>query len=330
MKIGIMSVAHHHAISYAAGLRAIPGLEMIGIADEDTARGRAFADRFGVRLFPSYEALLAERPAGVLVCSENARHRPLVELAARSGVHVMCEKPLATSVEDAQAMVDACERAGVILMTAFPMRFSAPLLEIKSMLNRDGLGRIYAVNGTNQGQVPSGHGTWFVDKTLAGGGSAMDHIVHLVDVLRWYLRSEVIEVYAQFNRIIGSDQVDVETGGLVLLTFANGTFATVDCSWSRPPGYPTWGGLTLELVGERGVVGADAFRQNLLTYGPEEGLASWLFWGSDADKAMTEEFLAAIRERRAPMVTGYDGLRAVEVVMAAYRSASLNQPVRLS
>ncbi len=349
LRIGILSAAHVHTDAYvsllarasespAIGARSwseslaptpIPGVELLGVADEDMARGQAFAARHGVRLFSSYKALLAEQPDGVIICSENAHHRGLVELAAVAGVHVLCEKPLATTTEDARAMVAACERADVILMTAFPMRFSPVMLEVKMLLDRDGLGQVYAVSSTNNGQVPAGHRAWFVDKALAGGGAGMDHIVHLADLLRWYLRSEVATVYARFNHILHADKVEVETGGLVMLTFTDGTFATIDCSWSRPLGYPIWGGLTLELVGERGVVAADGFRQNLINYGSQDVLTSWLPWGSDADRGMVEEFLSAIREQRAPAVTGEDGLKAVEIVMAAYRSAETGQVLRL-
>ena len=349
LRLGILSAAHVHADAYVGllggahgaadvGARAwsesltaapIPGVELIGVADEDAARGQAFAARHGVRFFSSYEALLAERPDGVIICAENARHRGLVGLAAAAGVHVLCEKPLAITTEDAQAMVAACARAGVILMTAFPMRFSPVMTEVKALLDRDGLGKVYAVNSANNGQMPARHRAWFVDRELAGGGAGMDHIVHLADLLRWYLRSEVATVYARFNRILHADKVDVETGGLVMLTFTNGVFATIDCSWSRPLGYPTWGGLSLELVGERGVVAADGFRQNLIDYGSQDVLTSWLPWGSDADRAMVAEFLAAIREGRVPAVTGEDGLRAVEIVMAAYRSAETGQVVTL-
>jgi predicted dehydrogenase len=302
---------------------------MIGIADEDQDRGEHFAEVFNARLYPSYAALLAERPDGVVVCSENANHRPLVEMAAEAGAHILSEKPLATTLDDAQAMMDACDAAGVLLMTAFPMRFSAPLLEIKALLDSGGLGRVYGCNGTNQGQMPVHHRAWFVDKDLAGGGAVMDHTVHLADVLRWYLDSEVVEVFAQINHILHADAVDVETGGLIMLTFENGTFASIDCSWSRPLYYPTWGGLTLQLVGERGLVTVDAFRQNLTSYGRPEQHTTWSFWGSDMNQTMVEEFVAAICEARPPVVTGYDGYKALEIALAAYASAESGQPVAL-
>jgi predicted dehydrogenase len=329
MRIGIMSFAHLHAEAYIHNLRATPGVEMIEIADENLARGQHFAELFDARLYPSYEAMLAEEPGGVLVCSENANHRPLVELAAAAGVHVLSEKPLATNLADAQAVLDACSAAGVTLMTAFPMRFSAPLLEIKAMLDDGNLGQVYGCNTTNQGQMPISHRQWFVDKKLTGGGAVMDHTVHLTDVLRWYLDSEVVEVFAQTNHILHADTVDVETGGLIMLTFDNGTFASIDCSWSKPLNYPTWGGLTMELISERGLITIDAFSQNLNIYNQRDSSHYWTYWGSDANQTMIEEFVAAIREQRAPQITGEDGYKALEVALAVYASAEAGQPVAL-
>lgn len=329
MKIGILSFAHLHAESYIQILQAFPGVEFTGIADEERERGEKYARQFGTHLFGSYEDLLAEKPDGVLICSENSRHRRLVEMAASAGVHVLCEKPLATTTQDARAMIEACEQAGVILMTAFPMRFSAPVLEVKTRLDAGDLGRPFCFNAVNQGTNPKEHRAWFVDKELAGGGAVFDHTVHLADLMRWYLGSEVREVYAQTNKIFHKDQVDVETGGLVALTFENGVFATIDCSWSRPDFWPTWGGLGFELVTDRGAVIVDAFKQNITVYHPEVQRPVWGFWGSNNDQAMIAEFIAAIREGREPAVTGLDGLRATEIALAAYASAESGQPVVL-
>ncbi len=329
MKIGLMSIAHHHAEAYINNVRKAPGVELMGLADDDAERGRHFAQTFATPYFESYEALLNARPDAVLVCSENSRHRPLVEMAAAAQAHVLCEKPLATTPADALAMVDACRKAGVMLMTAFPMRFSTPLLEVKARLAAGDLGQVYCFNATNQGEAPLHLRPWFVDQELAGGGALMDHIVHLADIMRWYLGSEVTEVYAQSNRILYADKVTVETGGLVMLTFANGVFASIDCSWNKPNYYPTWGGLTFELVTDRGAVLVDGFKQNLTVYSHDVRRPLWAYWGSDMNQAMIDEFVAAIREGRAPRVTGEDGLRAVEIVAAAYESARTSQVVRL-
>ncbi len=338
MRLGIMSFAHLHAENYLGVLLAMPDVEVIGIADENQERGRYFASQFDVRLFESYEALLAEKPEGVIVCSENARHLPLVKLAADAGVNVLCEKPLATSVEDSQAIVELCKQAGVLLMTAFPMRFSPVALEIKKLIDSGRLGQIYGFNTTNQGALPEFHHgeslpflqrDWFVDKRLAGGGAIIDHVVHLADMLRWYLQSEVVEVFATTNAIMHADKVTVETGGLVMLTFANGVFASIDCSWSKPAYYPIWGGLTLELVAENGLATMDAMKQYMTVYTHKVGRPAWNVWGSDSNTGMLSEFMTAIREQRLPAVTGEDGLRAAAIVAAAYESAANGQPVKI-
>jgi predicted dehydrogenase len=334
MRLAIMSFAHLHAEGYIRNLRAIPDVEMIGFADEDADRGRHFSALYDTRRFESYEKLLAEKPDGVVICSENAHHCDLAEMAAAAGAHILSEKPLATTLEDAQRMMGACERAGVQLMTAFPMRFSAPVIEIKKLVESGRLGRIFGCNTTNQGQLPRLHTAyprdWFVDKKLAGGGAAADHTVHVADLLRWFLGCEVVEVYAELNNIFyGDEDLDVETGGLVMLTFENGTFATIDCSWSRPPNYSTWGGLTMELVGERGLASVDAFKQVMPVYAQGAARPYLAYWGSDANQGMVDEFVAAIRDHRTPSITGYDGYKAVEIVQAVYRSAESGQPVAL-
>jgi len=329
IKIGIMSFAHLHAEAYIQNLRNAAGVTLIGIADEDEARGKHFGQLFEAPVFRNYEELLEAKPDGVIICSENSRHLPLVKLAAQAGANILCEKPLATTVNDAEEIVRICEQAGVLLMTAFPMRFSTPLLEVKSRLDQGELGKVLCFQSSNQGELPKKHRAWFVDKELAGGGAIMDHTVHLVDIMRWYLSSEVREVYAVANRIFHADEVEVETGGMVWVTFENEVFATIDCSWSRPPYWPTWGGLSFEMVTDRGAVLVDGFRQNLTVFTHHLQRPYWAFWGSDPNQAMIDEFVQAIREQRPPRVTGMDGLRAVEVVEAAYRSVATGKPVQI-
>ena len=329
MKIGILSFAHHHGEAYIANLRAIPGVEVCGVADEDPKRGKRLAQAHGAPFFQNYRALLESKPDGVIICSENARHLPLVEMAASYKINILCEKPLATTLADARAVVDVCERAGVLLMTAFPMRFSTPLQEVKARLDAGELGQVFCFNATNQGELPTKHRDWFVDPVLAGGVALMDHTVHLVDIMRWYLGSEAVEVYAQTNKIFHADEVDVETGGLEMITFQNGVFASIDASWSRPPYWPTWGGLTFEMVTERGAVIVDGFRQNISLYIHANQRPVWQYWGSDMNQAMISEFVSAIKNGRQPAVTGIHGLRAVEVTLAAYESVRSGQPVQL-
>ena len=329
IRIGILSFAHHHGEAYISNLRNMEGVELLGVADDDPMRGQTIAAQNQAHHFHSYEDLLEAKPDGVIICTENNRHRPLVEMAASRGVHVLCEKPIATTLEDARAIVNACDKASVLLMTAFPMRFSAPLLDLKGRLDNGDFGDVYCFNGTNQGELPTKHRAWFVDPELAGGGAIMDHTVHLVDIMRWFTNSEVETIYARSNKIFHADEVQVETGALEMLTFENGVFATIDASWSRPPYWPTWGGLTFEMVTQRGAVVVDAFRQNLNIYREDWQRANWAYWGSDMNHAMISEFASAIRENRPPLVTGVDGLRAVEAALAAYESDRTGQTVQV-
>lgn len=329
IKIGILSFAHHHGEAYISNLRRMEGVELLGVSDDDPMRGQTIAAQNQAQYFHTYEDLIEAKPDGVIICTENNRHRPLVEMAASRGIHILCEKPIATTLEDARAIVDTCDQAGVILMTAFPMRFSAPLLEIKARLEHGDLGDIYCFNATNQGELPTKHRAWFVDPELAGGGAIMDHTVHLVDIMRWFTGSEVESMYARSNKIFHANEVEVETGALEMLTFENGVFATIDASWSRPQYWPTWGGLTFEMVTQRGAVVVDAFRQNLNVYRHEWQRSNWAYWGSDMNHAMVSEFASAIRENRPPTVTGVDGLRAVEATLAAYESDRTGQTVQV-
>ena len=329
IKIGVLSLAHQHGEAYISNLRLMEGVELVGVADDDPMRGQTVAAHNRAKYFHTYEDLLEAKPDGVIVCTENNRHRSLVEMAASLGIHVLCEKPIATTLEDARAIVEACEKAGVLLMTAFPMRFSAPLLEIKARLDNGDFGDVYCFNATNQGELPTKHRAWFIDPQLAGGGAIMDHTVHLVDIMRWFTGAEVKTVYARSNRIFHADEVQVETGALEMLTFDNDVFATIDASWSRPQYWPTWGGLTFEMVAQRGAVLVDAFRQNLNVYRQEWERSNWAYWGSDMNHAMVSDFASAIRENRQPRVTGVDGLRAVEATLAAYESDRTGKTVEV-
>ncbi|PZA07333.1 MULTISPECIES: Gfo/Idh/MocA family protein [unclassified Meiothermus] len=331
MRIGMLSFAHLHAEGYQALLRAIPGVELVGFSHEEAEEGRHFAAEYGLRWYPSHQELLAEGLDGVVVCSENARHRELVEMAAEARCHVLCEKPIATRLEDARAMQAACERNGVHFMTAFPMRFAPSAQALRSAIRQGQLGWVYGVNGINHSEIPKAHRAWFADGGLAGGGAVMDHVVHLADLLRWYFGAEATEVYAEVDNLFYPGAVEVDTAGLLLLSLSNGVQASIDCSWSRPTWYPRWGHLKMEVVGERGALVLDAFAQYVTLYArnaPRK--VSWVGFGPDPNRGMLEEFVASIRERRPPAVTWNDGYQALRVALAAYESAQAKEPVRLS
>jgi predicted dehydrogenase len=160
----------------------------------------------------------------------------------------------------------------------------------------------------------------------AGGGAVMDHTVHLADIMRWWLGAEAVEVYAEINHVI-HPEAQVETGGILTLTFDTGVIATIDCSWSRPDNYPTWGGLSIEALGTEGVFAVDAFAERLDVW--TGASAKWVDWGYDPNRSMIEHFVGAVRGDHALIVTGIDGLRATEVALAAYRAVESGQPAEV-
>jgi predicted dehydrogenase len=324
VKAGIFGVEHVHSESYIAKLRAMPGVEFVGASDADARRLDYWTTRHSVAGFASDDALI---DAGVdvgIICSATSNHLASVERLAAAGIHVLCEKPLATNVADAQSIVDVCAAAGVHLMTAFPMRFNPSLISGAEWIRQGELGEILAITGTNRGHLPTDYAPWFADPVLAGGGAVMDHTVHLADLMRWWLQDEPHEVYAETNHVLHPG-VAVETGGLITLGFSDGVFATIDCSWSRPRNYPTWGGLEIELVGSDGVLTIDAFAQRFDLWSKDT--YSWVDWGSDPDQLMIDHFVGAVRGEHALASTGDDGLRATQIALAAYRSAAAGQPV---
>jgi predicted dehydrogenase len=324
VRVSLLSCAHLHADSYVAQLHALTNARLVGLWDDDPARLVMKAEGYGCDPYSDADALL-EKCDAVVICSENVKHRPLTERAARAGKHVLCEKPLATTPDDAKAMVDLCASAGVQLMTAFPCRFSPAFVQLQS-LARDGyFGEILAVRGTNRGRCPGG---WFVDRALSGGGAVMDHTVHVTDLLRAFLGDECARVYCESGN--GLYHGDFDDTGFLQMTFEGGVFATLDASWSRPKTFPTWGDVTLGVVGTKASVELDMFAQESVLYSDVAGNVSYQGWGSNIDEGLVRAFVRAVETGSPVPVTGTDGLRAVEVVEAAYKSVAEGQPVAVA
>jgi UDP-N-acetylglucosamine 3-dehydrogenase len=324
LRVGLASFAHVHAPSLATTLGALEQVEFTGVYDEDEQRGRAAASAHGTKWHSTLDGLLNASEA-IVIASTNVDHRRYAEAAAKARVHVLCEKPLATTTADANAMIDACRSAGVQLGNALPVRGSPAVMALKEAIAAGSLGRIRAVRATNPGQYP---GSWFGDKRLAGGGAAMDHTVHAADAIRWLLDDEFTRVHAELGSFIYG--LDVEDCGVLTCDLAGGTFASIDCSWSRPQTFPTWGGVTLHVVGEKATVDIDVFRQALTHYDDTAGRTRLLGWGDDLTAWMVAGFVDAILAGRPVPISGEDGLRALEVALAAYRSSESGRPVAIT
>jgi UDP-N-acetylglucosamine 3-dehydrogenase len=327
VKVGIVSFAHVHAPPYAAALVELEAADFVGITDREAARGRKAAERSGVAFFQEAESLF-EAVEAVVVCSENRGHADDAISALERGVHVLCEKPIATTVEDARAMIRASEAAGRQLRTAFPVRHLPVIVRAREVVRSGGVGRVLAVNATNHGQIPGG---WFLDPEASGGGAVMDHTVHVADLLRWMLDVEAGNVYAEVGTFFGAEGIDdaailtLELEGAAG-AFADGTFATIDPSWSRGDGFPTWGDVTLRITGTTGILDVDPFARHLTTFHHETGDTSWAYTGEDMNALMLDDFLRGVAEDDPGCASGEDGLKALEIVLAAYASAEAHEP----
>jgi predicted dehydrogenase len=324
MKIGLTSLAHTHALSYATYLKSLPGVEVRctdpGPYGPGEVRGETLAAQLGIAYEPSLERLLAWGPDAAVVTSENSRHREHVQAAAAAGVHVLCEKPLATTWEDGLAIRDAVGAAGVIGMVAFPVRFASAFQRLRAEYQAGTLGQLYAIRGANNGQLPLGR-SWFADPALAGGGALMDHVVHLADLIDALTGLAPLRVNAASNRVLHADRAKAETAGLVTVEYAGGLIAGLDCSWSMADRSPVWGGLRLVVTGTGGTADVDFFEPAVRGLDATTGRPLTLRYGPDFDAAMLETFLAAVRTGRQPQPDLNVGLRTLSIVLAAQRSA---------
>jgi 1,5-anhydro-D-fructose reductase (1,5-anhydro-D-mannitol-forming) len=331
LRVAILSFAHTHAASYIHQLSRRSDVELLtsdpdGANSTDTGlRGAEFAEAYGARYVESYQEVFDWQPDAVVICSENSKHAELIRISAKAGAHILCEKPLATTVADAEAAIEAAATAGVKLMTAFPVRFSPAYQELKGLVRAGALGDIVSVVGTNNGWMPTDR-AWFTDPELAGGGALVDHVVHCADLLDDLLGVPAQHVHAVANRILHAQRgVEVETGGLVTISYRDGTIATIDCSWSQPLSAPTWGGLTLNVTGTKGSVKIDPFASHV--GGFDAVGAAWLPLGADLDSLMIDEFISALLAGTQPQPDGGSGLRTLAIVKAAQGSVASGQPV---
>lgn len=316
-----------HARSYAGALTRSSAARLVGVYDESSDLGESLADEFGVPYYPDAVQVL-DRAEAAVVCSPTDRHRGLVELAASHGVHVLCEKPLATSVADAETMVRACREAEVQLHTAFVCRFYPSLLQARQLVAKGELGRVRGMVGGNRGvpPVPPRYPSWITEAASAGGGALIDHSVHVIDAMRFVTGLEASEVLAETATLFVD--TEVEDSALVSVVFDGDVPASVDPSWSVTEENPWEYDFYLRLLGTEGSLAIATGRESLPIsgrYGTRT--LTHLPFEPDIDQDMVEAFLRSVVAGHVldPCANGEDGLRAVEVACAAYASVEQKQ-----
>ncbi|HJF31283.1 MAG TPA: Gfo/Idh/MocA family oxidoreductase [Sporosarcina psychrophila] len=324
MKLGMMSFAHMHAYSYADGVKRLPNVELVGIFDENVERGQEAARKYDTVHYSDQAEFLSLEMEAVIICSENNRHKEMVVNAAKAKKHILCEKPIATNLTDAKEIIQVCKDHAVILQIAYPVRFSSPIQQVKEMIDNGELGDIVAFRTTNRGQNPGG---WFIDKEQSGGGAVLDHTVHMVDIMRWYLNEEVTEVKAIIDSYF--HDIAIDDAGLLTLEFENGVIASHDASWSRFTEYPTWGDVTIEVIGTKQTVKVDAFNEHVKMFSSGKKSLEHIFYGNDMDFGLIRDFINCVKEGREPSITGYGGLKSLAVSLAAYESSKFKKAIRL-
>lgn len=325
IKVGFISFAHMHAATYFFSMLKREDVEVVGIADEDAQRVRPYSVERGIPYYADYNELLSQEIDAVVICSENARHAEITKRAAEAGKHVLCEKPLGLSEAEMLEMIRVCKDHGVQLMTAFPCRYLTSVRQAKEAVDAGQIGEILAMKGTNRGTMPGG---WFIEREKSGGGAVFDHTVHVMDLMHWFTGSKVEEVYAHAETLF--HDTDIDDAGMVHVKFANGVVGVLDPSWSRNRTFPTWGDVTLEIIGTKGVLNIDAFAQKNEVYSDVTGkAAAWSFWGDDMDEGLVNSFVESIRDGKSVEITGEDGYYSARVALAAYESASTKRTVQL-
>lgn len=337
IRVGLLSYAHlGHAVGYSAALNRLDGVEFAAIYDEDEERGRSMATRFGVPEYHANVEGILERDdiQAVVVCSPTDAHAHLVTAAARAGKHVLCEKPIATTIADAHAMIAASDAAGVQLHIPFVLRFVPMVQRARQLIEAGEIGTIYGMTGGNRGIPPlaPAYPAWITDPVAAGGGALMDHSVHVTDVMRHLSGAEATRVFAECGTLF-SDDLTVDDGAILLVTFDETIAASVDPSWAIPKTNPFHYDFFLRILGSDGLIVLDETRGSLQVTRPGAGDRTFVLesFGPEPDLEAVRHFLHCIRtgEHLPPAATGVDGLRALEIALAGYESARTRQPIKI-
>ncbi len=337
LRFGIIGVGNIAPV-HAAAIRGTPEAELVAIATRNPERGKAFAEKHGGTWYSDYRELLARTDVDVVtLCTPHDLHLPMTLDAAAAGKHVLCEKPMARTVAECDAMIQACERAGVLLGVIFQARFEPLAAKLKAAIENGLIGRLLWVSANtvwyrSDEYYKSGvwRGTWEHE----GGGAVINQAIHAIDMLQW-LTGLPKRVTARMRTL--NHGIEVEDAALALLEYPDGRMGLIQATTAAFPGLPE----RLEFFGSRGSViyhkGEGRLEWHLAE--PREDRVDQVAASSGAAAPMDitaaghiaqfRDFAEAIREKRPPQVDGHEGKRSLALVEAIYRSARLDTPVEL-
>lgn len=322
--VGASTIAREWMIG---AIRAQPGNEIVSVLSSDAARGAAFAAEHRIASSTtSLDELLANPAVGaVYISTTNELHAPQATAAARAGKHVMCEKPLALTLADARAIVDACRQAGVVLGTNHHLRNAATHQAMRELIADGAIGRPLFARVFHAVQLPAHLQGWRVQRPDAGGGVILDITVHDADTLRYLLGAEPVEAVALAQR-----NGPVEDGVMAVLRFDNGVLAQLHDAFNVPHA-----GTGLEIHGSAGSI----FGRDVMTQRP---VGRVLLRTADGEREIDIDphnlyehslarFNAAVRGEGEPAAGGEDGLRSLAAALAVVEAAATGRstPVRL-
>jgi predicted dehydrogenase len=346
--VGYGKVAHTHA----EALAAIPESDFAAVCGRDAAKARSFADTYRVRAFSSVEEMIAAGVQAVVVATPHPAHASVTVPALRAGAHALVEKPLASSLEDCDAMIAAARGSGTTLAMISQRRLYEPVLRVRRAIDEGRLGRPVLGTATLLGwrdeayyRADPWRGSWEGE----GGGVLVNQAPHQIDILQWYM-GDVEALYGAWANL-NHPTIEVEDTSVAVLRFRSGALGNLVVSNSQNPGIHgrVWvHGSNGSSVGVQ-TDGGSMFISGVTTVaeppindiwkvpGEEDLLARWqkedadFFAGIDATKhyhrLQIREFLQAILCGRPPLVPGEEGRKTVEIFTAIYRSQRDSRPV---
>jgi len=301
-------------------LAAHAGSELAALMVRDAQRAEALAREHGApRWYDSVDGLLDDGGLDAVYVSTPVNlHLEHVTAAARRGLHVLCEKPMALTAADCRRMIDACARAGVHLEICFVLRGWPIYQRIRQRLAAGDLGRLVEIRAHLAKWTPRQPGEWRLDPRQSGGGALIDFGSHYLDLFR-YLAGDFRRIAAMHSAAVFG--YPVEESAFVLVEFAGGGHGVLGCSGAVPHN-----GNVLEIYGTEATLLLGKELQVITAAGTQRQPAEY----PDYFSGLIAHFCACVEHGGEPLASGLDGLRNMEAIEAAYRSAREHRIVELA